>query len=58
MIRWLERNGYDVSYETGVDTDRYGSLIKQPQGLHVHRPRRVLVRPAARQRQSARATPA
>ena len=28
MIRWLERNGYDVSYETGVDTDRYGSLIK------------------------------
>jgi hypothetical protein len=29
MVRWLERNGYDVSYETGVDTDRYGSLIKQ-----------------------------
>ncbi len=28
MIRWLERNGYDVSYETGVDTDRYGSLIR------------------------------
>ena len=28
MVRWLERNGYDVSYETGVDTDRYGSLIK------------------------------
>ena len=28
MIRWLERNGYDVSYESGVDTDRYGSLIK------------------------------
>ena len=28
MIRWLERNGYDVSYETGVDTDRYGSLIE------------------------------
>ena len=24
MVRWLERNGYDVSYETGVDTDRYG----------------------------------
>ena len=29
MVRFLERNGYDVSYETGVDTDRYGSLIKQ-----------------------------
>jgi len=28
MVRWLERNGYDVSYEAGVDTDRYGSLIK------------------------------
>jgi hypothetical protein len=28
MVRFLERNGYDVSYETGVDTDRYGSLIK------------------------------
>ena len=22
MIRWLERNGYDVSYCTGIDTDR------------------------------------
>jgi hypothetical protein len=28
MVRWLERNGYDVSYETGVDTDRYGALIR------------------------------
>ena len=27
MIRWLERNGYDVSYTTDVDTDRSGSLI-------------------------------
>ena len=25
MVRWLEANGYDVSYFTGVDTDRYGS---------------------------------
>ncbi len=24
MIRWLERNGYDVSYFTGVDADRRG----------------------------------
>ena len=37
MIRWLERNGYDVSYETGVDTDRYGSLIKKPPDVHVQR---------------------
>jgi hypothetical protein len=28
MIRWLERNGYDVSYESGADTDRFGGLIR------------------------------
>ena len=28
MIRWLERNGYDVSYTTGVDADRRGELIR------------------------------
>ncbi|MGH9890634.1 MAG: N,N-dimethylformamidase beta subunit family domain-containing protein, partial [bacterium] len=27
MVRWLERNGYDVSYSTGVDSDRRGNLI-------------------------------
>ena len=27
MIRFLERNGYDVSYISGVDTARYGSLL-------------------------------
>ncbi|HEY7627097.1 MAG TPA: N,N-dimethylformamidase beta subunit family domain-containing protein, partial [Ilumatobacteraceae bacterium] len=27
MVRWLERNGYDVSYFTDVDSDRYGSEI-------------------------------
>jgi hypothetical protein len=27
MIRFLERNGYDVSYTTGVDSERYGSLL-------------------------------
>lgn len=27
MLRWLERNGYDVTYTTDVDADRYGSLI-------------------------------
>jgi len=27
MVRWLEANGYDVSYSTDTDTDRNGSLI-------------------------------
>ncbi|MGA6946420.1 MAG: N,N-dimethylformamidase beta subunit family domain-containing protein, partial [Solirubrobacterales bacterium] len=27
MVRWLERNGYDVSYFTGVDSARFGSEI-------------------------------
>ena len=27
MVRWLERNGYDVSYTTGVDTDRRGAEL-------------------------------
>ncbi|MDP9188612.1 MAG: hypothetical protein M3O25_05115, partial [Actinomycetota bacterium] len=25
MLRWIERNGYDVSYFTGVDSDRLGA---------------------------------
>ncbi len=28
MVRWLEANGYDVSYFTGVDSDRLGDLIR------------------------------
>jgi WD40 repeat protein len=28
MVRWLEANGYNVSYTTGVDSDRFGSLIR------------------------------
>ena len=27
MVRWLEANGYDVSYSTNVDADRRGALI-------------------------------
>ena len=27
MIRFLEANGYDVSYQSGIDTDRSGSLL-------------------------------
>jgi len=29
MFRFLEANGYDVTYFTGVDTDRNGALISQ-----------------------------
>jgi hypothetical protein len=27
MIRWLERNGYDVTYSSGIETDRAGSRL-------------------------------
>src|SRR5262252_8983531 len=27
MVRWLEANGYDISYTTGVDTDRGGATL-------------------------------
>ncbi len=30
MVRWLEANGYHVSYISGVDTDRYGATILTP----------------------------
>src|SRR5207249_7441338 len=29
MMRFLEANGYNVSYFTGIDTDRRGSLLLQ-----------------------------
>jgi hypothetical protein len=28
MLRWLEANGYDITYSTGVDSDRRGTLIR------------------------------
>ncbi|HNB35731.1 MAG TPA: DUF4082 domain-containing protein, partial [Anaerolineales bacterium] len=31
MLRWLERNGYDVSYFTDVDSDRFGAEILEHQ---------------------------
>ncbi|GIJ79378.1 hypothetical protein Xph01_38100 [Micromonospora phaseoli] len=31
MIRFLERNGYDVSYTTNIDSDRRGELIQNHQ---------------------------
>ena len=50
MVRWLEANGYDVSYFTGVDSDRRRRPRSRAQGLPVGRPRRVLVGRAADQR--------
>ena len=29
MARWIEANGYDVSYFAGVDSDRRGEKIKE-----------------------------
>ena len=29
IVRFLEANGYDVAYSTGIDTDRNGALITQ-----------------------------
>ncbi|MCA1585382.1 MAG: hypothetical protein LC791_11670, partial [Acidobacteria bacterium] len=29
MLRWLEANGYDVSYATGIDTDRMGAELTE-----------------------------
>jgi hypothetical protein len=29
MVRWLERNGYDVSYFTGADSDRLGPELRE-----------------------------
>ena len=49
MVRWLERNGYDVSYFTGVDSDHSRQLDPDAQDVLVGRPRRVLVGAAARQ---------
>jgi len=28
MVRWLEANGYNVSYSSGIDADRQGALIR------------------------------
>ena len=50
MIRFLEQNGYDVSYVSGLDTSRRPEPTHQAQGLPVGRTRRVLVEGTARKR--------
>ena len=55
MVRWLEANGYDVSYFTGVDSRPPRGRDPRAQGVPVGRPRRVLVgRPARQRRGGAR----
>ena len=57
MVRWLERNGYDVSY---IDRRRHrpaAASCSEPQDLHVRRPRRVLVRRSSAPTSRRRATP-
>ena len=58
MVRWLEANGYNVSY---TQRRRHGSPRRRApraQGVSVGRPRRILVGAAAHQRRERHATPA
>ena len=48
MIRFLEANGYDASYVSGVDIATGAASCSEPQAVHLQRPRRVLVRDPAR----------
>ena len=43
LVEFLEANGYDVTYISGVDTDRFGLAAKEPPCLHLIGSRRVLV---------------
>ena len=37
-IQWLEKNGYDVSYMAGMDSDRLGKPDSEPQNVLERRP--------------------
>ena len=50
MVRFLERNGYDVSYFSGLDADQHRRRDARPHGVPVERARRVLVEATASQR--------
>ena len=59
-LRFLERNGVDVTYSTDVDMTVGTTTADQPQGVPVGRPRRVLVAsgaPARRGRSRRRREP-
>jgi hypothetical protein len=57
MVRWLESNGYDVSYSTGVDGDRKRRADPQSQGIHVSGSRRILLSRGTDQRPKRRGMP-
>ena len=48
MIRWMESQGYDITYVTYVDLETEPEPAARPQGLREHRPRRVLLGQHAR----------
>ena len=52
MVRFLESNGYDVSYTTGIDSHRRGNELHRARDVPLGRPRRVLVGHAAHQRRA------
>ena len=52
MVRFLERNGYDVSYISGIDTRPRGRRTARARRIPFRRPRRVLVGRPARERRS------
>ena len=35
MVKWLEQNGYDVAYQSSVDTDRLGASVLQQHKVFV-----------------------
>ncbi len=35
MVQWLERGGYDVSYQTDLDTDASAAILEQHKVLLV-----------------------
>ena len=57
MIRFLEANGYDVSYIARLDVGHARQPAAQPQGVHLQRPRRVLVAATSAPTSRRRATP-
>ena len=58
MIRFLEQNGYDVSYVSGLDTSADPNLITKHKIVHVRRTRRVLVEGRSERTSLLPATPA
>ena len=39
MVRWLERNAYDVSYTTGIDSNMRGAELLEHKAVSLRWPR-------------------